>query len=353
MNAEDKLKNLIDDARKTALSTQEKEGMRLNVVNFMKNNPVESSAPSFWNSLDVIGMISNRPVLRYSFLLSCLVLFGIGGISIAANKALPGEALYAVKTQVNEKVLSFITFSEDQKAQYEVGLVQLRLEEFEKITSENKLDDAKIAEVKTLLDGHINGVKTKLETIKNQNKADVALQINSQLEGSLNAHAKVLDRLAENKKEKISGTFKNLLADIKDTSNETKQSRISNELKLFQETSQNKKKAAENKLTRTEDRLREITKLIADKKESIPAGTYQKAQADVELADALFADGKAKAQAGEYGQALIVFQNAIRVLQKAKIYLSQSENLKVELNFDTIEDDDEEALENLKKLIND
>lgn len=351
MNPEEKFNNIIQDARKTALSHEEKERVRLNVVNFMKHNPVKSSAPSFWNSLDIIGMISNRPVLRYSFLLSCLVLFGIGGISIAANRALPGEPLYTVKTQVNEKVLSFITFSEDQKAQYEVGLVQLRLEEFEKITSENKLDDAKIAEVKTLLDGHIKEVNAKLEVIKNKNKADVALQINSQLEGSLNAHAKVLDRLAENKKEKISGTFKNLLADIKDTSNETKQSRISNELKLFQESSQNKKNAAENKLTKTEDRLREIIKLIADKKESIPAGTYQKAQADVELANVLLIDGKAKVEAGEYGQALIVFQNAIRVLQKAKIYLSQSENLKVELNFDTIEDEDKEALENLFKMI--
>ena len=57
------------------------------------------------------------------------LMFGGGGISYAAEGAVPGDALYPIKVSVNEEVRDLVAFSPEAKADWETRRLERRLAE--------------------------------------------------------------------------------------------------------------------------------------------------------------------------------------------------------------------------------
>lgn len=99
-------------------------------------------------------------------------------VSIGAQGSLPGEPLYPIKTEVNEKIEHWFAFSEQAEAELSAKLARRRLEEAMELKTDGKLD----ADTKALLESEF-----KAEA---QN-TDPATQ--AKLENSIRASGNILE----------------------------------------------------------------------------------------------------------------------------------------------------------------
>jgi outer membrane biosynthesis protein TonB len=65
--------------------------------------------------------------------LTIVLLVVIGGAFVLAEKALPGDTLYGVKTQIAEPIAGMFAFTKEAKAEWQKKLAERRLEETQKL----------------------------------------------------------------------------------------------------------------------------------------------------------------------------------------------------------------------------
>lgn len=79
---------------------------------------------------------------RVAYAVLFITLSVSGGVVFAAEHALPGDVLYAVKTKVTEQVeRAFVAATPEVQAQYETRLVERRLKEAEKLDSKKEFKE--------------------------------------------------------------------------------------------------------------------------------------------------------------------------------------------------------------------
>src|SRR5690606_28715554 len=99
-----------DIARQTSLTESERELMRERVLAYMDMRPVRTKqqakeSPAFAGVWSLF-----RSQAAPAFLAVALILSG-SGVSYAAESAMPGDLLYAVKLHVNEEFIDAFQFS--------------------------------------------------------------------------------------------------------------------------------------------------------------------------------------------------------------------------------------------------
>ncbi|MBP9762989.1 hypothetical protein KBD34_05245 [Patescibacteria group bacterium] len=133
--------------------------------------------------------------------LSALLLLG-GGTAFGAEQALPNQALYPVKIQVNERVRAALTPTVKARAKWETRVAERRLEEAEKLASQNELN----AEVKTRVESNFDEqaklVQEKIMALKASGDIEAAVQLSNQFQASLEAHEAILTKLDSEQSDK-------------------------------------------------------------------------------------------------------------------------------------------------------
>src|SRR3989344_3515573 len=124
-------------------------------------------------------------------LIIALVIAVSGGVSVAAETSVPGDALYSIKTSVNEKVRSALATSAEAEAEWEARLAERRLEEAAKLEARGDLAP---------------GIATKLN-------AEFATHAEAALEAA--GHADIADRVSLHLQE-VAEKHMALFADIGD-----------------------------------------------------------------------------------------------------------------------------------------
>lgn len=117
------------------LTVEEKFAMRQTLVRFARENPVTHTSRAK-NSRVVVSPYSFMQKARGYKVLSATVIGGIligGTVSFAAEGALPGNVLYPVKTEVNERVRSVVAVTPQSKADWDIKLVERRLSEVKEV----------------------------------------------------------------------------------------------------------------------------------------------------------------------------------------------------------------------------
>jgi len=325
MKEEKYLKNLVDQSKKVFLTDKEKQIMKSEVLGFIKKHPIQETSMN-WLSWPAFKM----PVLRYAPVMAVLTVVVTFGVSYAANYALPGDALYPIKVGVNEKVLGLLYISDESKAKYDVELAQLRLEEIEKIANKYKLDERTKGKISDLLNGHIERVQKFSDKIKNDSNPELSLKIDSELEASLNAHKEILDELSKNKDSQFSDNVKEVLSNVNNKVKSIKKNRQNNESSFVSKSFLNNNQLiVEGKLNAIENKINEVKKLIEANKDSMGEESYKAAVENLNSAEHMVLDAKDKLNKGEYGEAFLIFQRAMRVAQETKISAKASINFKI------------------------
>lgn len=129
------LKQFKKGSREVRLTVEEKSAMRQALLKFARENPVVHTSRAK-NSRTVVSPYSFMRKARGFKVLSATVIGGIligGTVSFAAEGSLPGNVLYPVKTEVNERVRGVMAVTPHAKAGWDIRLVERRLSEMKEV----------------------------------------------------------------------------------------------------------------------------------------------------------------------------------------------------------------------------
>ncbi len=159
------LETLFEKGKNIHLSQKEKSDMKASLISYAQNHPIrsiESALPWY------MYFQSHIAVTAFT-----LLVFMTGGSSVVAEKSFPGDALYGVKTGVNEQVLGLFAVSSQSKAQWQVTLADRRLQEVEHVAlNQNNAEETKNALI-AQIDQHIKSATEQSEQDTESEASDI------------------------------------------------------------------------------------------------------------------------------------------------------------------------------------
>jgi hypothetical protein len=187
-----KMKNFIKILKSISLSQKEKDVLRYKIEEFISFNPIRGDIhipkKSFYFSIFTFRTLAKG----VSLVLIALIVVGGTGVSYASTDALPGDKLYNVKINVNEKIEEKLAFTTEAKVTVQTQKVERRLTEAQKLVEKNDLSPEKKEIVKTNLEKNVAEVTKTITDLKDEGKIEEALDTTSKLTPVLEAHKKVL-----------------------------------------------------------------------------------------------------------------------------------------------------------------
>lgn len=335
-----RLEQLLTAAKEIRLSEKEKARTRDLLLRYMRMNPVREGndirhtiqRASLAGQRSPIAKISIIQFLYKPMVIPIIILVAIfagGGVSLAANDALPGDVLYSVKTGVNENVRSVLAFSDEAKAEWKVEQVERRLQEAEKLASEGKLSENAGATLEAKFIEHTESMTSIASSLQATGKAEAAAEIYSSLEATLEAHAKIL---TASKSETGNEGAAQIIGIVEVQAQEAGVARVESETELKGQTDGVTKQAAEGKLKAAQNKIAEVRNFLAKAQIQPEGGAAPSAEVRLKAAENIVADGQTKFEAGAYGEAFVLFQAAIRVAQFAQMVAQAGLDLNIDLD---------------------
>lgn len=184
MNITNYIKKAADSLR---LSETERHDMSHVLREYMAHKPL----PQEYYSVSSIQRFSFSWIHRPLAAALALVFIFSGGISYAAEGALPGDALYSVKTKVNESVKVALATDTEARANVQMELAERRIEEAAVLAAENRLDTETQTELAAAFEAHASNATQEVATI-GESDSSAAAEITSRFETRLAAHEEVL-----------------------------------------------------------------------------------------------------------------------------------------------------------------
>lgn len=190
---------IIEGIKSIHLSVEERGRIWHNIDAYVANNPVDETP--------VIRRAQHGRLSPFFFHTQRVAVFSLvavlilgGGTSIAAEGALPNDALYNIKVNVNEEVRSWFAFGAESKAYYQTKRAGERLEEAQKLAVMGKLDTEAKDKIQTNLKKHVESVKKEIATIEASNDLNTAIDVSENFENSLKEHSKPLIEMESKRK---------------------------------------------------------------------------------------------------------------------------------------------------------
>lgn len=340
---ENKLEQLNKEMKNIALSREDKDKIREGIFSYMERHPVRNEIQVRRHSRkSMMGWLSsgypslfNLTHTRTMALALIIVLFLGGGVSFAADRALPGDILYPVKTEVNEEVRSWVAFGAKSGAELEADLAEERLEEAEKLALKGELDDEKSTALLAKFILHANSAKSNLKKLEEENKSKAAYEASVRHESSLEIHSEILGGLLREHE-----SLKNLKTEVDAYANDAALVRAKVQAAVVIDKKVNTDRVARGMETASENKIGEVERYI-EKQASLSETAKVGASLRLDDAKAIYAEGELKLESGAYGEAYVLFQQAKEEAEEAKRSLKTKKNLnidaagKVEINSET------------------
>ena len=311
------LEKFFKEAKNIKLTTEEKSGILRSIV----RNPLPIGR-NMW-SINNFKLIFTKPM---PIAIIIAILIG-GGVSAAAEQSLPGETLFPLKVSVNEKVRGFLAVSGEAEANLQIKLAERRLEEAEKLVSNNNLNEKARIHLEENFQKHAEKVKTKIAELETKNTPK-ALEITSHLETSLEAHSRILTNLQTSLNGDLGVKLEKIKLMIETHRGKMNEDRVDHEEKLrINHRGPEVQTAAEGKLGAVENKMAEVRKFMEHYNDRFDAEAKVKAEAKLKLAEDILVQGKTKLEAKVFEEAFLLFQRAHNILTEVKILFSAKVDL--------------------------
>lgn len=254
------------------------------------------------------------------------LLFLSGGVSLAAENALPGDTLYGLK-KVNEQILGFAAVTPQAQAKLAIELNERRLQEVATLSARGKLNDETKNIIKDELTRQADEVKNKVASLVSQNDLDAAQEVAINYESSLKAHEVLLEKVSSDQASKEasdSSHISSLLAVVRDELATSTVARVDLQNKDLQ-ASGNSLPKAQTKLAEVVTKLQEVQTLKAN---ATFVSSSSVAVVTDNINEALKAIEKAKhyIASNQPNEAVIVIQQAGRFLSDAQSSITAEKN---------------------------
>lgn len=188
-------------SEKVTLKISERRELRERILSYMEYHPLpkQTSLRESFNR----RMFSQRFArvhlnhLQMRLVGGALVLLLIF-IPIFAERSVPGEVLYILKTNLNEKIQGQLADSSYEKIEFETKLLERRIAEARFLASEGKLTEETTNQLEKTVKGHADAVRAELTELRGQD-ADGAAIAEIVFNSSLEVQSTILDVTEEQK----------------------------------------------------------------------------------------------------------------------------------------------------------
>lgn len=192
-------KDILKLAEKTRLKAIEREMVRDRILSYMEYHPLKKDevvrgAAQFTEQSDFFYIHFNTPFAKLVGGLFVLAL--IVGVPLVAERTVPGDTLYLVKTGINETIRTQFATSPYAKVQLETKFIERRLAEARLLAEEGKLTvevEAKIAET---VKGHAEAVQNGIAELR-ADDADGAAMAEIEFNSALEVQSVVLNETGD------------------------------------------------------------------------------------------------------------------------------------------------------------
>lgn len=308
--------------RAQRLTDQERDGIRARLVTFLHERPLPHDSerlivfPSYFLHI-------SRTVVSIS--VGALVLLIGSGISYAAERSLPGDPLYTVKTNVNEQVRAALAISANARAQWEIERVERRLEETEELIAVGKLNAKTSTAIATQFEQHSERIRQNIEVLAKKQDVSEAASLNSDFSATLRAHHRILGLLAIEPATET--TVRPLLSTVEDRSNSRQDTQTSLEARVSAQAQTEAKTSAEGKKRSANNKITEVKSLYNKTKKSLTPEVQVKIESGLAAASKSYENAQARIGTNSYGEAFTLFQQAHRSAQEAKLLIKSRKHL--------------------------
>jgi hypothetical protein len=303
-------KQQIEEAKRVRLSTKEKAVMRTVLLAYMKTSaPRPVDAETSWHA--ALSGFASRLYLRPVAAVAVFSL-ALAGIASAAENALPGDPLYTIKVNVNEKVLSVIAGDAKAESELQGKLASRRLKEAEELALKGELDNEQQVAIEERFKAHTGKAKVEIARIKAEEGAAAAAEAGSQVEASLEIHTRILTSIGTQSDLTTQSALFPLVGAVQAETGAITEERVGAEsevtLTANEDTALEKEASAQRRISEARKVLR---------------GNLLSPDIDVEVnilikkADDALWSGRKAADKKDYAGAVLLFQESSRLSQQA------------------------------------
>ena len=324
------LEKIFESLKKGTLSKDERTQMRKKLQFLMRQHPAK--APLFTRILDTLKRAVSAllplgaPVTRFKFsyvasgALALVLMLG-AGTSYAAQSALPGDALYGVKINVDEGLEGALATTPAAQASWNTERAARRLQEAETLAAEGKLNSSTESTLTSALDQATDSFDSDIAQIaQTSNDTTVVATAQTNLQATLEAHATVLLQIAS-----IAPSSDSALASLFAKVNSRAIALGSANAAIGQSIAVSRsavKAAAQANGTLAQSDASQVKALAVSASSTAPIAQ------DADVAERDVGAGDASLAQGEYTAAFTTFQNAILHAKKAEVVADAAANLK-------------------------
>ncbi len=197
------MKEIFKKINNERITDTEKQMMFSELEKFMSANPIKTP---WYQKIEnkIISPFNQNIFIHHKILSSAFVIVlligATGGTSMVAESSIPGDTLYPIKINLNEKFQSFKATTLEEQALIEASHIEERLSEAEKLSEQNKLDDTRKNQVESLFTQNLQNTLNKVKSIDESGDSKNAKNIKIKIEDSLKKHKTVVDKILETKK---------------------------------------------------------------------------------------------------------------------------------------------------------
>lgn len=314
------MKGRFKSLRKLRLSDEERQDIRDRLILGLNFSVRKSEAGRHYTQWPLTVLFLNHKSMFVSIVVAvALVLSGATGV--AAENALPGDALYSFKTQVNERVRSAFAVGADHEAELQAGLAGHRLREAALLAAKGELSKDLRARMAERFEHHVRKTKQLIERLEAQGNNEAAARLEATLEAQIEANAALLDKLENGSKadvKELKERVEALRVDLR-----VMKERAHAELKAKLDTKPQAEQAAQVRQDVVGKQIEKIKEFLnnAEASADVSADVLAKAKADIADAEKFYAEGKSAAGEGTFVEAIRNFNQAHKEAVEAKVFI--------------------------------
>lgn len=157
------------------LQAAERRELRERVVSYMEYHPLPTAAT---NKMIASPFAEKFVTIPFSYITRAGVfaaLFMLVAVPVLAERAVPGDGLYAVKVRFNEELRSTLALSQYEKIEWETERLNRRIAEARLLASEGRLTEEVEAEVAAAVKNHTENAKREIEELRSEDEEEATL----------------------------------------------------------------------------------------------------------------------------------------------------------------------------------
>jgi len=231
-------------------------------------------------------------------------------------------------------VRAWAAVSAEAKTEWEARIVERRLEEAAQLAAESRYTADVRSRIEANFEKHAERVQEQIVVLETK-ASNAAVDISSQFETSMTAHAAILEQTSSEEKERAD--IESLVIKVRAHAEQAARARQSAEARIATSTSAHLKTVAEGRLAAAERKIAETRASL--QRASVSAEIKADAEARLEQAEQIVAEGKVSMETQTYNEAFILFQNAYRIAQETQLFISaqQSFDSRIQITIPSID----------------